>query len=80
MTDDNEKWMNAGYIQAMFNDAIEAVAKLTETKLMDAPTHNAVLPMLDDMTNTLYSMKNNVLAAMLLGDKTPMKVWKEEKE
>ena len=71
--DENEKWIDAGYLQAMFDNAIESISKLAVTGFMDESAHNAVYPMLNDMLLTLHSMKNNVLSGMLLGDPTPIK-------
>lgn len=86
MTEQFEKMMqetarniNVGYLSALFDTAIEYIAKIAVDERISEPIHKAINPTLDDMIRQLHSMKNNTMATMMYegGEKTKVMQPKE---
>ena len=64
--------INVGYLSALFDTAIEYIAKIAVDERISNAIHKIINPMLDDMIRQLHSMKNNTMATIMFegGDKT----------
>lgn len=66
--------VNAGYLSAMFDMAIECIAKIAVDERIPNAIHKTVNPMLDEMIDELHSMKNNTMATVMFANDEKTKV------
>lgn len=66
--------IDVGYLSALFDTTIESISKIAVDERISNVIHKTINPMLDNMIDELYSMKNNTLATMMFANDEKTKI------